>query len=104
VIQPFLPSSARALLAQCQAPVHGFVAVGLHKCCRRLGVGSVHADAALVARLDAVNEGHGFYVQHFGIKHEHAGAQVGLVHQVRHHHVFGAEAGGLGQRRIFDGA
>jgi len=92
-----------ALFAQVQAFVHGIKAIGLHKSGGGLKIGAVNIHLDRVALLDASDQGHGFCMQHAGIEHKDAGINAGFVQQVGHDHVFGAQAGGLRQRRVGGG-
>src|SRR3990167_7412711 len=93
-------SDVAALLAQLDAVVHGFFAMVANELDHRFVLRAVDLDAAGVALLDQTDQGQGFDVQLARVEHENAGGDASEVDQVGDDDVFGAQAGGLGQRGV----
>ena len=66
-------------------------------------VGLIDVDFAVVAMFQPPDECQCLRVQHPRVEHEDAGGNAGLCNQMANDHVLGAQAGGLGQRRIVRG-
>jgi hypothetical protein len=90
---------AAAGLAQLDALVHRVLAFVAHKLDDRFLHRAVNHDGRTRMRLGAFQQSQSFGVQCAGLQHKHRNVELQAVDEVGDHHVFGAQAGGLGHGR-----